>query len=256
MIIIEFQEYWLLVLIVGSRTTAFLMMLPFFRGRSIPVLAKTSIILSISLFVARSLEPVQIETLPELFGVLAFEIIVGFVLAYMIELIFSIVRVAGSLIDMDIGLSNPFFDSTTNSQSTSISRLFYYVFLMIFLLIGGLETVITGFVYTFQFQLKNDFLSDISFLDYMLETFNYMFFGALQIAIPFMMSTFLVYISLLLMSKSVDKINILMNIFGVKIFVGLAMILLCVPVLIIVFEQANEILIEKFFELIGLMFER
>lgn len=249
-----FEEYWLLVLIVSARVTAFIAIMPLLRGSNIPMMAKTSIILSISAFVAYQLEPIQVQNLPELLGILILEVIIGFILAYIVELMFSIVRIAGSLIDLDIGLANPFSDGTTNSQATVISRIFYYVFILIFIVVGGVEQVISGFVYTFQLNFRTEVLSDPAFMSHIIETFNFMFFGALQIAIPFMMSTFLIYIALLLMSKSVDKINILMNIFGVKILVGVIMIAFCVPTLIIVFQQVNDLNTESFYELIRMMF--
>jgi flagellar biosynthetic protein FliR len=113
-----------------------------------------------------------------------------------------------------------------------------------------------GFIYSFGLDISHQFQFGGNLATFILETFTYMFFGALQIALPFMMAMFLVNIAMLLMSKSVDKINILMNVFGIKILVGLALIVVTIPTLIIAFQQLNDNLIEKFMETMNYLFVR
>src|SRR5690625_1502178 len=163
---------------------------------------------------------------------------------------------AGSLIDQDIGISNPFVDPNFNAQSTTVSRIYFYVFLLVFIVLGGIQKVIEGYSYTFQLTARTTFYGEQTFLDFLLDTIDFMFVGAVQIAIPFMMSTFFVYIALLMMSKTVDKINLLMKIFGIKIAVGMVMIFISISVLIMAFEQVFESFFDTFLDLIGTMFER
>jgi len=60
----------------------------------------------------------------------------------------------------------------------------------------------------------------------------------------------------LLMSKSVDKINILANVFGIKILVGIMLVFVAIPTITVVFQQVNDNLIEKFFDAMNYMFVR
>lgn len=248
------QGYWMMTLLVASRTSAFMMTTPFLKGRYIPFAAKMGIILPISLFVASQIEEVDVDNTLVFFELVLFEIIVGMTLGFLIELISNTIRMAGSLIDQDIGLANPFFDPNFNAQSTTISRMFFYVFLIVFILMGGINKILQAFVRTFELNAKSAFYGDQAFLDFFIDTLDFVFLGAIQIAIPFMMSTFLIYIAMLMMSKTVDKINLLMNIFGIKIMVGMIMLLVCVPVLMIAFEQVGQGLMEKFVESFEYMF--
>jgi len=250
------QSTWIMTLLVMARTFAFLSTLPVLRGIKIPLSGKLAITLPISIFIAHQIEIVEVETVLEFLGLLSFEVVVGLTLGFILELITSIVRMAGSLIDQDIGLANPFFDPNFNAQSTTVSRIYFYVFLLVFIVLGGIQKVIEGYSYTFQLTARTTFYGEQTFLDFLLDTIDFMFVGAVQIAIPFMMSTFLVYIALLMMSKTVDKINLLMNIFGIKIAVGMVMIFISIPVLIMAFEQVFESFFDTFLDLIGTMFER
>jgi flagellar biosynthesis protein FliR len=116
--------------------------------------------------------------------------------------------------------------------------------------------MVFGVVGTFELTVQEGFLKNTQQIDFFIELFQQMFFGAIQIAIPFMMATFLVYIALLLMSKVVDKINLLMNIFGIKIFVGITMITIMIPAILVVFQQVDEQLIERFYEYVTYIFKR
>ena len=62
----SFEEYWLTVTIVFTRLMVFFTVLSFFRGTSVPILAKTSFVLSISLFIAYQVEPLTPTNIWEL----------------------------------------------------------------------------------------------------------------------------------------------------------------------------------------------
>lgn len=251
----SFDQYWILVLLALSRSVAFIFFLPFFRNQGFPNMAKVALSLGIAIFAAHKMPTVEVDSVWTLVGLLVLEVIIGLILAYTVELMVSVVKVAGSYIDMDIGFSTPFMDMN-QSQTTILSSLFYYIFVLVFLVTDGFNQVFAGFIYTFKFDVSHQFLLGGDLLNFVIETFTYMFFGALQIALPFMVATFLVNLALLLMSKYVDKLNILTNVFGIKILVGLALTFVAVPTLLIVFQQLDDNLIEKYFETMKYMFER
>ncbi|MEM4992793.1 flagellar biosynthetic protein FliR [Priestia sp. SB1] len=251
----SFDQYWVLVLLALARSITFIYFLPFLKISGFPTMAKASIAIGISLFVAYRMEPIGVDSLWTFLAMMLLEIIVGLILAYVVELMVSIVRIAGSIVDIDVGFSNPFMD-INHTQTTVFSSLFYLMFVLVFLVTGGFNDVFAGFIYSFGLDISKQFLLGGNLLDFLLKTFTYMFFGALQIALPFMMATFLVNLALLLMSKSVDKINILANVFGIKILVGIMLVFVAIPTITVVFQQVNDNLIEKFFDAMNYMFVR
>lgn len=249
------EEYWVLVLLAFARTVAFIQFTPFLKNIGLPVMAKAGLALGLSIFVASSQEPIAVENMIHFAGLIFIEVIIGFLLAYLVELIVGIVRIAGAIVDLDMGLSSPFSD-INSGNSTPLMSLFYYYFLLVLLSTGILGKIFSGYLYTFQLDISKQLFSNGKALDFFIETFTYMFFGALQIALPFMIATFLINVGMLLMSKTVDKMNILLNVFGVKIVATLALIFLAIPTLLIVFQQVNVQLTDRFMEAIGILFER
>src|SRR5690625_3635819 len=116
------QSTWIMTLLVMARTFAFLSTLPVLRGIKIPLSGKLAITLPISIFIAHQIEIVEVETVLEFLGLLSFEVVVGLTLGFILELITSIVRMAGSLIDQDIGLANPFFDPNFRSEERRVGK--------------------------------------------------------------------------------------------------------------------------------------
>ena len=251
----SFDEYWVLVLLALARSVTFIFFLPFFRVSGIPTMAKASIAIGISLFVAYRMDPISLDSIWTFLAMMLLQVIIGLILAYVVEMMVSIVKIAGSYVDIDIGFSNPFMD-INHSQTTALSNLFYLMFVLVFLVTDGFNNVLAGFIYSFGLDITKQFLLGGDLLSFLLDTLSYMFFGALQIALPFMMATFLVNLAMLLMSKSVDKINILANVFGVKILVGVLLIFVTIPTITVVFQQVNDNLFEKFLEVMKYMFER
>lgn len=243
------------MLLALARTVSFIYFLPFFKGGGFLQMPKVAISLGISIFAAFHMKPVVIESLWELAGLAILEVIVGVTLALVVETVISVVRVAGSFIDLDIGMANPFPDMS-NSATTVMATIFYSIFVLILFATDGFSQMLSGFIYTFGLDISTQLLAGGDMVDFILELFTYMFFGALQIALPFMMASLIVNLSFLLMAKTVDKINVLQNIFGIKILVGIFLVCISVPTLMIVFEQLGETLLEKFLESLNYMFLR
>lgn len=251
----NFEEYWILVMLATARIGAFLFMLPFFRGQGIPAMAKGSLAFALGMFTAYQMQPVSVNTMPELIVHVVIEVLIGLFLAFTIEVMVSAVKMAGALIDMDIGLANPIFDPLSGEASTIISKIFFAYFITIFIAMNGVSFFVGGIVQTFQFKVPEQMFGKEIMLEYLVEIANSMFLGAVQIAFPFMFATFLVNLTLLFMGKSVDKINIFMNMFGIKILVGLVLVTISVPILSTVFQQVYEALDEQFIEAVHILFK-
>lgn len=251
----SFEAYWIVVMMVTARIGAFLFLLPFLRGLGVPAMAKGSISFALALLVARDLSAYPVHTLGDIITHLVMEVMIGAFLAFIIEVLVSAVRFAGSLIDVDIGIGTPIFDPTSGAMNTVISKIFFAYFTIIFVALGGLGFFIGGIARTFQFDIPLTWMGKDALFDFVVDAANSMLVGGVQIAFPFMFATFLVNLTLIFMGKSVDKLNILMNMFGIKILVGLFLVMMSIPILTIVFQQVYEGLDEQFLETIRIMME-
>ena len=108
-------------LLVFVRITSFIFVCPFFGGRQSPNLVKIGFGLLLSILIYGAV-PVNVPDYNTIIGytvIVLKEVMAGFLLGYAVQLSTLIVNFAGTIVDMQIGLSMVnLFDPNTNEQST------------------------------------------------------------------------------------------------------------------------------------------
>lgn len=113
------------------RITSFLYFLPFFSGRSIPAMAKVTFGLALSITVADQVDVSHIKTTWDVAAYAGTQIVIGLSLSKIVEMLWNIPKMAGHILDFDIGLSQAsLFDVNAGSQSTLLSTIFDIFFLL------------------------------------------------------------------------------------------------------------------------------
>ncbi len=98
-------EFFLAVVIVFSRVASFLFFFPLLKGRNIPNSVKVVFGMAISIPVATWVDVSGITTLPDLLLRVTSEVVFGLALAKLVEIIAVIPKMAGFMIDYDLGFS-------------------------------------------------------------------------------------------------------------------------------------------------------
>ena len=99
--------------------------LPFFSGRSIPAMAKVTVGLALSITVADQVDVSHIKTTWDVAAYAGTQIVIGLSLSKIVEMLWNIPKMAGHILDFDIGLSQAsLFDVNAGSQSTLLSTIF------------------------------------------------------------------------------------------------------------------------------------
>lgn len=98
-------EFFLAVVIVFSRVASFLFFFPLLKGRNIPNSVKVVFGMAISIPVATGVDVSGITTLPDLLLRVTSEVVFGLALAKLVEIIAVIPKMAGFMIDYDLGFS-------------------------------------------------------------------------------------------------------------------------------------------------------
>lgn len=161
------------------------------------------------------------------------EIITGLMLGYILSICLNIVKMSGSLIDMQMGLSMAsIYDSNSNKQTTVIENLVYWTTLLIFLSFDGHHLLINGIIKSFKLvPIGTSILSDETTLAYIVNVFIEYFGLGFKIALPILLSLLLTELILGLISRSVPSFNVMLIGMPVKVLVGLALILIALPYL-------------------------
>ncbi|WP_256438043.1 flagellar biosynthetic protein FliR [Pontibacillus sp. ALD_SL1] len=220
------------LLLAMSRITTFVFMTPFLKGRTVPNMAKLVISVALSVYAARNMEDVDVSGIIPFAAMIMMQIMIGLLLAYITELVFSGAQMAGGIIDLDMGFSqSSLLDPSGGARITVVSNLFSILFMIVFLALGGFQALMYTVMYSFDF-LNMDVVGDKDlWFSLIVEVFGYSLSMAIQIAIPLMASMFIVNFMILIIGRMAPQMNILMNMFAIKIAVGLCFLFLSVPLL-------------------------
>jgi len=245
------------IILAFTRIASFLYFIPLFQGRSVPTTAKIGISLSIAIYVQDQIKVPDVTTLGEYIVLIIMQIAIGLTLGYVVHMIFAIPQIAGSLLDMDMGFSSSQIMDPGSGQRISILANFYSVlFMLVFIMTGGIENLVYSIVLSFHFTEVVMFAGNINFLDTLLLTFQYMMVSAVQIALPIICAMFILNFMMLILGKIAPQLNILLNMFPIKIAVGLLFVYFTVNVAGEFFTTITENLNEQFMDVLESMFSK
>lgn len=138
-------EYFLLILV---RVSCFVFIAPFFSIDGAPNHVKIGLSVFISLLIYEIVTPAEFpvtyNTVTGYAVIVLKEAVVGLLLGFGANLCTMIVNFAGSVIDMETGLSMATIFDPTTMQSTSITGAFYQYIIMLMLIVTGMYRYLLG----------------------------------------------------------------------------------------------------------------
>jgi len=201
--------------------------LPLLDMRSVPPLWRIALAFSFAAALAPGIAnslPANAVTLswPVLVMEAVRSLVVGALLGFTINLVFTAVRYAGSIVGMQIGFAivNS-YDPMSNSQVSVISQLYYLLAVLLFFTTGAHQILVAAM---FQSCIAvPPFASGdpVGGAWYLLREFGTVFSLGLKIAAPVVIVLLLVSASMGVIVKTVPQLNVLVVGFPIKIGVGL-----------------------------------
>ena len=220
-------EYLLYIFLVFVRIGGLMLAAPFFEQRFVPVKAKVLLSVLFAYSLSGIVPPPEglTPTIPiALVTYVIIEALTGIVIGITARFIFFGVRFAGEFIGFQMALSISQVISPADGQSSNpISNFLLMSFLLVFLLLDGHHQVFRALVASFEVvplagaQLQNSG-------NIMLTWTGQLFVTALRLAAPFMITIFLVDMSLGIFARVAPQTEIFSTSLSLKLLVG---ILLC-----------------------------
>jgi flagellar biosynthetic protein FliR len=201
--------------------------LPMLDLRSVPPLWRVALAVSF----AAALAPGIAGSLPAATVSLAWpslvleglrSLVVGALLGFTVNLVFTTVRYAGSIAGMQIGFAivNS-YDPFSNSQVSVISQLYYLLAVLLFFATGAHQILVAA-MFKSCLAVPPFMASDpVGGAWYLLHEFGTVFVLGLKIAAPVVIVLLLVSASMGVIVKTVPQLNVLVVGFPIKIGVGL-----------------------------------
>ncbi len=227
-------------LLVFARVLSFLVVMPLFSYRTIPMPFKVgfSFFLAFIMFYTVDASPIAFDAM-YLFLIIK-EVLVGLLIGLFAFIIVSVLQVAGGFVDFQMGFAIAnVMDPQTGAQSPLTGQYFYIIALLFLLSVNGHHLIIDGIFNSYNFIPIETFIpfGNQSIANLIIDTFNYMFIIAFQMAIPIVGTLFLVDIALGIIARTVPQLNVFVVGLPLKILVSFFAILIFLAFYITVVEN-------------------
>jgi flagellar biosynthetic protein FliR len=154
------------------------------------------------------------------------EVVVGLLLGVITEFCVQIIFYAGTIIDMDTGLSMAqIMDPTTNIQAGIFGNLYYYVLLLLLLVTGLHRYLIQAIVETFKVIPLGGVVFTAGIYDTILGFVGDYFVIGFRIALPVFAVTLLLNVVLAILARVSPQMNMFVVGMQLKIFAGIFAVL-------------------------------
>lgn len=245
------------VFFIFLRASGLFFTAPFFSENVIPVLAKIFISMIVAYIVFFFVKPFEFNydqglLMLALIGIK--EILIGMIIGFSLNFIFYGINFAGSLIGFDLGLSMAaVFDPNSEIESNIIGRILFFASLLIFILINGHHYIVRAVSLSYQLIPIGELKFTDSLLTLMIKLSAGVFAIAIKIAAPILVSFFLLYIGMGIMSRMIPQMQIFFVVQPLQIGLGIFLLVVFLPVLFFVIKGLLGSLEESILNLIRAM---
>jgi flagellar biosynthetic protein FliR len=225
-------EIYLLIVV---RLMTFIYVCPFFGGRQTPNLVKIGygLLISILLYGAVPYTPPDYNTVAGYTVIVLKEAMVGLLIGFAVTLCEQIAAFAGTVVDMQIGLSMvSMMDPATNQQVTITGSLYSQYLTMALIITGMYQYILKALVDSFTLVPINGAVINT---DRMLQTMlnfmkGYIVIG-FRICLPIFIITFMTNVVLGVLAKVSPQMNMFSVGIQIKIIVGLMIMFITITML-------------------------
>lgn len=228
-------------LLVFVRMTGLFVVAPIFGRRNIPAYFKIgfSFFTALILVNTTAIQSFQYDESLLAYTLLVMkEFIVGMSIGFIAYLAFTAIYIAGEIIDMQIGFGVVnVMDPVSNIQVPVTSNIYFIMSMLLFLSINGHHVLIKVLFDSFTTLPLGTAVFDANLVDGLVALFSTVFTTGYKIAAPIVASILITDVALGTVSRMVPQLNIFVIGMPLKIFVGLIIVLITIPMFITVMEM-------------------
>jgi flagellar biosynthesis protein FliR len=245
--------------LVAVRTGTLLLAVPLLGMRLIPPIAKIALGLVIALLLTPLLAPVGVvpaRPFSQFVLGIAQEVLTGLLLAFAVALIFAAVQFGAAMLGLQFGFSlGNVIDPTSGGQETVIGQFYALLLGIVFFAINGHHLMLAGLARSFDATPPASLLLSTAtsgpLIEALLVRSAALFVSALRIAMPIMGALLLADVAMAVIARSAPQMNVYFVGLPLKILIGLAGLLLALPLTISVMEQLVAAVIRDMRSLVG-----
>lgn len=248
-------------LLVLCRITAFFVTAPVFSLQGVPAPFKIGLAVFVSLITFMAMPFESSPPLDAAYVLLAVkEVLIGLLYGFTAYLFFTVVQIAGSLVDtqMGLGIANV-MDPMTGAQSPILGNFKFFIAMLLFLALNGHHYLLKGIMESYTFlPIASDSLfrtiANGNLSTFLVHAFISAFYLAFQLVAPMIVSLFLVDVALGMLARTSPQFNIFVVGLPVKMMVGFFLLFIMVPGMAFLFQDLFAIMFRHLDEMM-LMFQ-
>lgn len=221
------------IVLVFFRIVFFISFSPVLGSKSFPAMLKITFAIFLTI---TSLSTISIGTIPQMtwniiFFLLALkEMMLGFAMGFLCQLMFTTVEIAGQQIDFQVGFSMAqVYDTSFQISGSQYGRLYYWLATSVFFGINLHHQLIKGIIQSFTLVP----VGTVSFSGYTVEGIIKIFSQTIEMAVnlaaPIIISLLVIDLILGILARTVPQINLLMLSLPLKTGVSFFFVLLLLP---------------------------
>lgn len=245
-----------LFLLVFMRMSGMTLFNPVFGRKNIPVMVKAGLSLVLALMAVSTLDAskLHINGFVQLFGCCILELLFGYAVGVLMQGLFSVVLLAGESIDLQMGFSMAnIYDPASQVSMPIVGSIFNALLIL---------TFFASNAYLVFFRLISDSFGAIppgtivltpKSLEFVAKMGGDIFELGLRLALPIIAVEFVTQIAMGILMRAVPQINIFTVGIQIQLFVGIALLLILMPVIITLLTRLNDYTVEKCVELVKLL---
>jgi flagellar biosynthetic protein FliR len=219
-------------LLVMTRLVTVLSLAPPFNGAMVPPRVRVAIAASLGLLIA-PLQPMDVSL--DVFSLLVavgYQVIVGAIFGFLIQLLLSVPMIAGSMIDGLSGLSaSTLFDPSSNTSATPAARLNQMVAMVALVGMEGHLLIVRGVLRSYDAAPLSGF--SVAPLGELLVTASgQLLLAAVEVALPVLVALLMTEAVLALAARAAPRLNVMVLGFAVKSLVFMMFFALSMPLLV------------------------
>ena len=224
-------------LLVLARMAGMVLVNPVFGRKGLPMMVRMGLVLSLSLFVlpAAELQAVAVSGFTT-FGMaeaIIKEVMMGLAIGYVFQMFFSMLYVAGDVLDTLFGFSmGKVMDPISGIQSSVFAQFINVFFFLYFFATGSHLLMVKIFAYTYEVVPVGvtGFVSN-ALLSYLINLFGSVFGMVIRLTLPFAAAEFVLEVTMGVLMKLIPQIQVFVINIQAKILLGLLpMMLFAYPV--------------------------
>lgn len=244
--ILSKYQIFLMILI---RMTGLFLITPIFSRNNIPNVLKIGFSFFCSIILIAVLDIEKLELVP--FELIVFsikELLVGLMLGFISYLFFTSLYLAGQIIDMQVGFGMVnVFDPQNNIQVPIMGTYYYIISILIFLTIDGHHILLDALIQSYEYIPIGHFKFANDTINQLIKILSTTFIIGVKISAPVLASIFLADVLLGILAKTMPQMNVFIVGMPFKILVGIATIIITLPLFIATLQHIFTNMYEEIF---------